>query len=97
MKPKLPVLVPEQKRLSRTFFVQNEPQFLVPGGAAEAWRSQESPIIWETSYVKLYDGMQEIYLQQQTSIYQQDYLRSFSDLCEEIGGRGQGRSLDVIL
>lgn len=35
--------------------------------------------------------MQEIYLQQQTSIYQQDCFRSFSDLCEEIGVGAGGK------
>lgn len=36
--------------------------------------------------MKLYDGRQEIYLQQQTSIYQQDYFRSILDLREKIRG-----------
>lgn len=38
--------------------------------------------------MKLYDGMQEICLQQETSIYQQDYFRSILDLCEKIRGAG---------
>lgn len=42
--------------------------------------------------MKLYDGTQKIYPQQQTSIYQQDYFRSFSDLCEEIMGEGRGEA-----